>query len=121
MTTNKVKSLWLGDNVPNFVAETQKGKIDLYEFMGRGWCMLFSHPADFTPVCLTELSLVAQIKDQFEKRNVKVLGLSLDSVESHQKFIQDINELQEGEDVDLDFPMIADEDGNIARMVYTVS
>lgn len=114
---NVVKPLWIGDKVPNFVGVSQLGKFDFHESIEGKWCMLFSHPADFTPVCLTELSLVAQIKDQFEKRNVKIFGLSIDSVDSHRKFIDDVNELSEGDEVQVDYPVIADEDGTISRVL----
>jgi alkyl hydroperoxide reductase subunit AhpC len=105
-------SLRLGDNAPNFKAKTSIGEIDFYEFLGDSWGVLFSHPADYTPVCTTELGRTAALKDEFAKRNVKVLALSVDSIESHQGWINDINETQQ---VDVQFPIIADEDKSIAQ------
>jgi alkyl hydroperoxide reductase subunit AhpC len=105
-------SLRLGDDAPNFKAKTSLGEIDFYEFLGDSWGVLFSHPADYTPVCTTELGRTAALKEEFAKRNVKVLALSVDSVESHKGWINDINETQ---NVDLDFPIIADEDHKIAE------
>lgn len=104
--------LRLGDDAPNFKAKTSQGEIDFYEFLGDSWGVLFSHPADYTPVCTTELGRTAALKEEFAKRNVKVAALSVDSVESHKGWIQDINETQ---NVDLDFPVIADEDRKIAE------
>ena len=106
-------SLRLGDKAPNFKAKSSVGEIDLYEYLGDGWGVLFSHPADYTPVCTTELGRTAALKDEFAKRNVKVLALSVDSVESHKGWINDINETQ---GVTVDFPIIADEDRKIAEM-----
>src|SRR5882757_7834045 len=105
-------SLRLGDDAPNFKAKTSLGEIDFYEYLGDGWGVLFSHPADYTPVCTTELGRTAALKDEFAKRNVKVLALSVDSVESHKEWIKDINETQ---NVDVQFPIIADEDRKIAE------
>lgn len=105
-------SLRLGDKAPNFQAKTSIGEIDLYEYLGDGWGVLFSHPADYTPVCTTELGATAALKDEFAKRNVKVLALSVDSVESHHGWIKDINETQ---GVEVDFPIVADEDRKIAE------
>ena len=105
-------SLRLGDDAPNFKAKTSLGEIDFYEYLGDSWGVLFSHPADYTPVCTTELGRTAALKEEFAKRNVKVLALSVDSVESHKGWINDINETQ---NVDLDFPIIADEDHKIAE------
>ena len=105
-------SLRLGDDAPNFKAKTSLGEIDFYEYLGDSWGVLFSHPADYTPVCTTELGRTAALKEEFAKRNVKVLALSVDSVESHKGWINDINETQ---NVDLDFPIIADEDRKIAE------
>jgi len=105
-------SLRLGDKAPNFQAQTSVGEIDLYEYLGDGWGVLFSHPADYTPVCTTELGATAALKDEFAKRNVKVLALSVDSVESHYGWIKDINETQ---GVEVDFPIVADEDRKIAE------
>jgi len=105
-------SLRLGDDAPNFKAKTSLGEIDFYEYLGDSWGVLFSHPADYTPVCTTELGRTAALKEEFAKRNVKVMALSVDSVESHKGWINDINETQ---NVDLDFPIIADEDHKIAE------
>jgi len=105
-------SLRLGDDAPNFKAKTSLGEIDFYEYLGDSWGVLFSHPADYTPVCTTELGKTASLKDEFAKRNVKVIALSVDSVESHKKWINDINETQ---DVEVTFPIIADEDRKIAE------
>lgn len=105
-------SLRLGDKAPNFTAQTSAGEIDFYEFLGDGWGVLFSHPGDYTPVCTTELGRTAALKDEFEKRNVKVAALSVDSVESHYGWIQDINETQ---GVEVNFPIIADEDRKISE------
>lgn len=104
--------LRLGDIAPNFQAQTSAGKIDFYEYLGTGWGVLFSHPADFTPVCTTELGRTASLQAEFEKRNVKVLALSVDSVDSHKSWIKDINETQH---VNVGFPIIADEDKSIAH------
>ena len=105
-------SLRLGDIAPNFKANTSIGAIDFYEFLGDSWGVLFSHPADYTPVCTTELGRTAALKDEFAKRNVKVLALSVDTIDSHKGWIQDINETQH---VDVQFPIIADEDKSIAN------
>lgn len=106
-------SLRLGDKAPDFDAETSQGKINFYNYLGDGWGILFSHPADYTPVCTTELGAVAKYKDEFEKRNVKVLALSVDGVESHKGWIEDINETQNTE---VNFPIIADEDKKISNL-----
>jgi alkyl hydroperoxide reductase subunit AhpC len=105
-------SLRLGDIAPNFRAQTSAGEIDFHEFLGNSWGVLFSHPADYTPVCTTELGRTASLKDEFEKRNVKVVALSVDSVESHHGWIEDINETQ---NVEVNFPIIADENREIAE------
>lgn len=106
-------SLRIGDVAPNFKAETSIGNIDFYEFLGDSWGVLFSHPADYTPVCTTELGRTASLKGEFEKRNVKVLALSVDSAESHKGWIKDINETQ---NTNVEFPIIADEDKKIADL-----
>ncbi|MBD1423626.1 peroxiredoxin [Sphingobacterium chuzhouense] len=106
-------SLRLGDVAPNFQAETSIGKIDFYEYIGDGWAVLYSHPSDYTPVCTTELGRTAQLKSEFEKRNTKVLALSVDSVEDHLGWIKDINETQNCE---VDFPIIADKDRKVAEL-----
>lgn len=106
-------SLRLGDIAPNFKAKTSLGEIDFYEYLGNSWAVLFSHPGDYTPVCTTELGRTASLKDEFDKRNVKVIALSVDSVESHKGWIGDINETQ---NVEVKFPIIADENKEIAEM-----
>src|SRR6195952_1075287 len=105
-------SLRLGDDAPNFKAKTSQGEIDFYEYLGDNWGVLFSHPADYTPVCTTELGKTASLKDEFAKRNVKVIALSVDSVESHKGWISDINETQ---GVEVTFPIIADQDRKISE------
>jgi alkyl hydroperoxide reductase subunit AhpC len=104
-------SLRLGDKAPNFKAKTSEGEIDFYEYLGDSWGVLFSHPADYTPVCTTELGKTASLKSEFDKRNVKVIALSVDSVESHKGWINDINETQ---NVEVNFPIIGDENREIA-------
>jgi alkyl hydroperoxide reductase subunit AhpC len=106
-------SLHLGDDVPNFQANTTNGQIDFYEYLGDGWGVLFSHPADYTPVCTTELGRTAALKDEFAKRNVKVLALSVDPIDKHHGWVNDINETQ---NVNVDFPIIADEDRTVATL-----
>lgn len=105
-------SLRLGDIAPNFTAKTSIGEINFYEYLGDSWGILFSHPADFTPVCTTELGRTAALQDEFAKRNVKVLALSVDGVDSHNNWIKDINETQH---VHVSFPIIADEDRSVAN------
>lgn len=105
--------LRLGDTAPDFSAETTAGPIRFHEYLGNGWGILFSHPADFTPVCTTELGRVAALQHEFTQRNVKVLALSVDSLESHWQWIDDINVTQQ---VELDFPLIADPDKKIATL-----
>ena len=106
-------SLRLGDTAPDFVQESSEGTIRFHEWLGTGWGVLFSHPADFTPVCTTELGLTAKLKDEFAKRNVKVIALSVDPVESHKKWIDDINETQ---NTRVNFPIIADADRKVATL-----
>ena len=106
-------SLRLGDIAPNFQATTTAGNIDFYEYLGEGWGVLFSHPADYTPVCTTELGRTAQLKDEFQKRNVKVLAVSVDPLDKHIGWVNDINETQQ---CDVDFPIIADEDRTVANL-----
>ncbi|MGI0107824.1 peroxiredoxin [Salinimicrobium sp. WS361] len=108
-----MSTLRLGDKAPNFDAETSEGKINFYDFLGDSWGILFSHPADYTPVCTTELGAAAKYKDEFEKRNVKVMALSVDGVESHKDWIKDINETQ---NTSVNFPIIADEDRKVADL-----
>jgi len=104
-------SLRLGDIAPNFTAQTTEGEFDFHQWLGTGWGVLFSHPADFTPVCTTELGAVATIKEEFSKRNVKVLAVSVDPLESHHRWLKDINETQS---CTMNFPVIADPDKQIA-------
>ena len=106
-------SLRLGDIAPNFQAKTSLGEIDFYEYLGDSWGILFSHPADYTPVCTTELGRTAALKDEFAKRNVKVLALSVDPVDKHLSWISDINETQ---NCTVDFPIIADDDRKISEL-----
>lgn len=106
-------ALLLGDTVPNFTQESTDGPIDLYDFFGDGWGILFSHPADFTPVCTTELGAVAGLKGQFDKRNTKVIGLSVDELASHRDWVKDIEDTQ---NVKLNFPIIADSDQKVANL-----
>ena len=103
----------LGDIAPDFEAETSQGKIKFHEWIGDSWCILFSHPADFTPVCTTELGTVANYYPEFQKRNVKVIALSVDGVDSHMEWIKDINETQ---NTTVNFPIIADEDKHVAEL-----
>ena len=104
-------SIRLGDLAPKFKAKTTEGEIDFYEYLGSSWGVLFSHPADYTPVCTTELGRTAALKDEFDKRNVKVIALSVDSVESHNGWVKDINETQ---GVEVNFPIVGDENREIA-------
>ena len=104
-------ALQLGDEAPNFTAETTDGTINLHEYLGSGWGVLFSHPKDFTPVCTTELGRVAALKPEFDKRGVKVLGLSVDPLDDHKRWVGDIQETQGHA---LNFPLIADPDRKIA-------
>jgi thioredoxin-dependent peroxiredoxin len=106
-------SLQLGDDAPNFQAETTEGKIDFYEYLGNSWGVLFSHPADYTPVCTTELGKTALLKEEFAKRNVKVLAVSVDPLDKHFGWTKDINETQ---NCNVDFPLIADEDKKVANL-----
>ncbi len=106
-------SLKLGEEAPNFDAETTEGKINFHEWLGNSWGVLFSHPKDFTPVCTTELGYTAKLKPEFDKRGVKVLGLSVDPVSDHNEWIKDIEETQ-GQKVN--FPMIGDENKKVAEL-----
>ncbi|MFB6457554.1 peroxiredoxin [Chitinophaga sp. Hz27] len=106
-------SLRLGDIAPNFTAKTTLGEINFYDYLGDSWGVLFSHPADFTPVCTTELGKTALLSNEFAKRNVKVLALSVDPLDKHQSWIGDINETQH---CDVNFPIIADEDKTVANL-----
>ncbi|MFN0048362.1 MAG: peroxiredoxin [Cytophagales bacterium] len=105
--------LRLGDIAPDFTAETTEGTIKFHEWLGTSWGVLFSHPADYTPVCTTELGAVAKLRDEFAKRNVKVIALSVDGLESHKGWIGDINETQHTE---VNFPIIADQDFTVANL-----
>lgn len=106
-------ALLLGDQVPNFTQQTSEGEIDFYSWAGDSWVVLFSHPADYTPVCTTELGSVAKLKPEFEKRNAKVIALSVDGVESHKGWIADINETQ---GTTVNYPIIADEDKKVSDL-----
>lgn len=106
-------SIRIGDIAPNFKAITSIGEIDFYEYLGDSWGVLFSHPADYTPVCTTELGRTAALKSEFDQRNVKVLALSVDPVDSHLGWIKDINETQ---NTNVDFPIIADSDKTVANL-----
>ena len=103
----------LGDTAPDFTAETTEGTIEFHQWLGDGWGILFSHPKDYTPVCTTELGRVANLKGEFEKRSVKVIAVSVDPLESHKGWINDINETQS---CTMNYPIIADPDRNVATM-----
>jgi alkyl hydroperoxide reductase subunit AhpC len=103
----------LGDIAPNFTAKSTEGNINFHEWLGDSWGILFSHPADYTPVCTTELGTVAKYKPEFDKRNVKIVALSVDGLESHEGWIKDINETQ---NTTVNFPIIADEDKKISEL-----
>ena len=102
----------LGDIAPDFTADSSQGTINFYTYLGDSWGILFSHPADFTPVCTTELGTAAKFKDEFEKRNVKMIALSVDGAASHKEWIKDINETQH---TAVNFPIIADEDKKVSN------
>lgn len=106
-------SLHLGDTAPDFKAATTQGEIDFYDYLGDSWGVLFSHPSDFTPICTTELGKTAALKGEFDKRNVKVIALSVDSLDSHNKWIPDIEEVG---GVPVHYPIIADEDRKVATL-----
>lgn len=106
-------ALRLGDVAPNFKAQTTEGEIDFYEYLGNSWGILFSHPADYTPVCTTELGRTALLKEEFAKRNVKVLAVSVDPLDKHLGWRNDINETQ---NCHVDFPIIADENREVATL-----
>jgi alkyl hydroperoxide reductase subunit AhpC len=103
----------LGDEAPDFTQDSTQGKIAFHDWIGDSWAVLFSHPADFTPVCTTELGQVAHLKPEFDKRNVKVIGLSVDAVESHKGWASDIEETQGAA---LNFPLLADADRSVAEL-----
>lgn len=106
-------SLHIGDLAPNFTVDSTKGEINLYDWAGDSWVFFFSHPADFTPVCTTEMGMTAKLAAEFEARNTKPLGLSTDTVEEHLEWIKDVDETQ---DVSLNFPIVADPDLEIAKL-----
>jgi alkyl hydroperoxide reductase subunit AhpC len=106
-------ALQLNDDAPNFVAQSTEGKIDFHQWLGNSWAILFSHPKDFTPVCTTELGVVAKLKPEFDKRNVKVVGLSVDALGNHDKWANDIKETQGYKP---NFPIIADEDRKVSDL-----
>ena len=106
-------ALRLGDIAPDFTAATTHGELDFYDYLGNSWGILCSHPADFTPVCTTELGRVAQLKPEFDRRNVKVLAVSIDSLDKHESWVKDINETQH---TIVNFPIIADEEAKVAML-----
>jgi alkyl hydroperoxide reductase subunit AhpC len=106
-------SLRIGDDAPNFTAQTTEGEINFHEWLGDSWGILYSHPADFTPVCTTELGRTAQLKDEFAERDTKVIAVSVDELDSHHEWVKDINETQ---DTNVEFPIIADVDKNVATL-----
>jgi len=106
-------ALRLGDIAPDFTAQTTEGQIKFHEWLGDKWGVLFSHPADFTPVCTTELGRVAKLKPEFDKRNTKVIALSVDPIQSHEAWVHDINETQK---TTVNFPIIADPDFVVAKL-----
>jgi alkyl hydroperoxide reductase subunit AhpC len=108
-----MKSIRLGDEAPDFTAETTEGQVKFHDWMGDQWAVLFSHPKDFTPVCTTELGTVAKLKPEFDKRNVKVIAVSVDPVSSHKEWIKDINETQ---NTTVNFPLIGDEKKEVATL-----
>lgn len=103
----------LGDTAPDFTAQTTEGKINFHEWLGDSWGLLFSHPADFTPICTTELGRTAALKEEFAKRGVKVMAVSVDPLDSHRKWIEDIEDTQ---NVKMNFPLIADENRKVAQL-----
>jgi alkyl hydroperoxide reductase subunit AhpC len=111
-TLSVISNLQLGDIAPNFKANTTEGPISFHEWMGDQWCILFSHPKDYTPVCTTEIGAAARMKPEFDKRHVKIIALSVNNLESHKGWIQDINETQH---TTVNFPLIGDAEGQIAR------
>ena len=106
-------TLRLGDTAPNFEQDSSEGTINFYDYLGDSWGILFSHPADYTPVCTTELGFTAKLKDEFSKRNVKAIALSVDNAESHQGWIKDINETQ---NTTVNFPILADKDRKVSTL-----
>ena len=108
-----MSAIRLGDTAPNFTAQTSEGEINFHDWLEDSWGILFSHPADYTPVCTTELGTVSKYQDEFKKRNVKTVALSVDGLTSHNGWIQDINETQ---NTTVDFPIIADEDKKVSNL-----
>jgi alkyl hydroperoxide reductase subunit AhpC len=106
-------SLRINDEAPNFKAKTTQGEIDFHKWIGDGWAILFSHPKDFTPVCTTELGYMAKLEPEFKKRNCKIIGLSVDPVDNHEKWAKDIEETQGAK---VNYPMIGDSDLNVAKL-----
>ena len=106
-------ALQLNDDAPNFLAQSTEGKIDFYQWLGNSWAIFFSHPKDFTPVCTTELGVVAKLKPEFDKRNVKIVGLSVDGLDNHDKWANDIKETQGYKP---NFPIIADENRKVSDL-----
>ncbi|MCU7615271.1 peroxiredoxin [Chryseobacterium sp. GMJ5] len=106
-------SIKLGDIAPNFQADSSEGSLDFYDYLGDSWGILFSHPADYTPVCTTELGYTSKLKDEFDKRSTKVIALSVDGVEDHKNWIKDINETQ---NTQVQFPIIADKDRKVSEL-----
>jgi alkyl hydroperoxide reductase subunit AhpC len=113
MERKSTMTIRLGDTAPDFTAETTEGTIEFHQWLGDGWAILFSHPKDYTPVCTTELGRVANLKGEFDKRNVKVIAVSVDPLESHKGWIKDINETQS---CTMNYPIIADPDRNVATI-----
>jgi alkyl hydroperoxide reductase subunit AhpC len=109
--------LQLGDIAPDFNAQTNEGNVSFHDWIGDGWAVLFSHPKDFTPVCTTELGQAAKLKSEFDKRNVKIIALSVDSAEEHNEWIKDINETQ---NTQMNFPIIADGDRNVSTLYQMI-
>ena len=108
-----MSTLRLGDQAPNFTAQTTEGEINFHQWLGDSWGVLFSHPADYTPVCTTELGATAKLQSEFQKRNVKVVAISVDPMDAHRGWVQDINETQH---TTVNFPLIADEDRKVAEL-----
>jgi alkyl hydroperoxide reductase subunit AhpC len=117
MTDLTKAAIQLGATAPDFTAETTQGKLSFHQWIGNSWCVLFSHPKDFTPVCTTELGKAAHLSNEFEKRGVKLIALSVGSVETHNQWIPDINKTQ---GVDLHFPIIADENHKISELYHMI-
>lgn len=111
--SQKSRGLQLGEIAPDFTADSTEGKINFHQWLGNSWCVFFSHPKDFTPVCTTELGLAAKLSSEFSKRGTKLIALSVGSVDSHKKWIPDINQIQ---GVSLKFPIIADEDHHVSEL-----